>query len=86
MRKVLAAAVFIAAMFFDLRPAPAQEAPWCAVVSLGFGEAYEDCRYNSLEECRPHVLAGNRGFCSPNPRWSGWNQPAERPRHYGRRR
>ena len=39
------------------------EAPWCAVIS----EGYWDCRYHSIEECRPNVLAGNRGWCNPNP-------------------
>jgi hypothetical protein len=39
------------------------EAPWCAVIS----EGYWDCQYRSIEECRPNVLAGNRGWCNPNP-------------------
>jgi hypothetical protein len=43
------------------------EAPWCAVISLGYGNAYWECLYRSIEECRPHVLAGNKGFCTPNP-------------------
>jgi hypothetical protein len=25
----------------------------------------------SLEMCRQEVIAGNRGFCNPNPRWQG---------------
>ena len=39
------------------------EAAWCAVIS----EGYWDCQYHSIEECRPNVLAGNRGWCNPNP-------------------
>jgi hypothetical protein len=69
MRIVLAAGVFIAAMSFDVRLVRATEGPWCAFISLGPGGVYEDCQYRSLEECRPNVLAGNRGFCNPNPRW-----------------
>jgi hypothetical protein len=26
-----------------------------------------DCTYRSIEECRPNVIAGNRGFCNPSP-------------------
>ena len=87
MRRVLIAAVFVAAMLFDLRPAPAAgDAPWCAVVSFGAGDAYWDCQYPSLEACRPTVLAGNRGFCNANPRWPGWYAPAEPPRKAAKRR
>ena len=86
MRTLLAAAVFMAAMWFDLRPAPAYEGPWCAVVSIGRGAMQEDCHYRSIEECRPNVIAGNRGFCNMNPRWEGWYAPVEQPRRrHGRR-
>jgi hypothetical protein len=43
--------------------------PWCAVVSAGPAELEWDCEYGSIEQCRPNVIAGNRGFCIPNPRW-----------------
>jgi hypothetical protein len=85
MRLLLAAAVFIAIMSFDPRPAPAHEAPWCAVVSIGHGAVQEDCHYRSIEECRPNVIAGNRGFCNQNPRWDGWYASAQGPRPHGRR-
>jgi hypothetical protein len=85
LRTLLAAAAFIAAMSFDLRPAPAHEAPWCAVVNIGFGDVVWDCQYRSIEECRPNVIAGNRGFCNQNPRWEGWYAPAARPRPHGKR-
>jgi hypothetical protein len=85
MRIVLAAGVFIAAMSFDVGPVKANEGPWCAFISLGTGNVYEDCRYRSLEECRPNVLAGNRGFCNYNPRWSGPYEPAVRARLHARR-
>jgi hypothetical protein len=41
-------------------------APWCAVISTGFANTVWDCRYRSIEHCRPNVIAGNRGFCIPN--------------------
>jgi len=91
MRNLLIGAVFFAALAFGGRPAAAyyppvgDRAPWCAVVNLGPGDAYWDCRYTSLEQCRPNVLAGNRGFCNPNPRWVGWNAPPEPPPHRHRR-
>ena len=66
MRYALAAAVFIAVMAFDLRPAQAYgRAPWCAVVDVGFADVIWDCHYRSVEECRPNVIAGNRGTCNP---------------------
>jgi hypothetical protein len=60
---IFAPAVVIALLIFGPRPAKAYEAPWCAVIS----EGYWDCQYRSIEECRPNVLAGNRGWCNPNP-------------------
>jgi len=84
MRIILIAAFVIAAMSLDARPVKAYETPWCAMISLGLGNVYWDCRYNSLEECVPNVIAGNRGFCNPNPLWEG-PYAAARPR-YGKRR
>jgi hypothetical protein len=73
-RVIFAPVVILAALIFGQHPAKAYETPWCAVVS----EGYWDCQYRSIEECRPNVLAGNRGFCNLNPRWTGWYDPAER--------
>jgi hypothetical protein len=42
-------------------------APWCAVVEIGNGEVEWDCEYQTIEQCRPNVVAGNRGFCNLNP-------------------
>jgi hypothetical protein len=42
-------------------------APWCAVQNLGAGDIVWDCEFRSVEECAPHVIAGNRGFCNINP-------------------
>jgi hypothetical protein len=64
MVRVIFAAVVALAVLFGLQPTKAYESPWCAVIKDG---DYWDCRYRSLEECRPNVVAGNRGFCNPNP-------------------
>ena len=71
MRILLIAGAALIAVLLEARPVQAYEGPWCAVVNYGSGSAYEDCQYATLEACRPHVLAGNRGFCNQNPRWVG---------------
>ncbi len=87
MRMMLALAALGAALFFYVPPSQAYgSAPWCAVVDTGWDSMEEECIYNSIEECRPHVIAGNRGFCSENPRWPGWYAPkAEAPVKHKRR-
>ena len=67
----------LAGVFVGLQPAKAQ-APWCAVITIGEDSVYWDCRYSSIEQCRPNVLAGNRGFCNPNPYFAAARQPVER--------
>ena len=75
-RIISAAALAVAVMAFGPRPAQAyNDAPWCAVINMGDGDVYWDCQYSSLEQCVPNVLAGNRGFCNPNPRWAGSYAP-----------
>jgi hypothetical protein len=78
-RFILPATAALAGMFFGLQPVKAQ-APWCAVITIGEDSVIWDCRYRSVEECRPNVLAGNRGFCNPNPYFAAAHQPAERRR------
>ena len=63
-RVIFAAVVALVSLAFGLWPAAAYEAPWCAVSKDG---DHWDCQYSSLEDCRPNVLAGNRGWCNPNP-------------------
>jgi len=87
MRIIWGFAAVAALLLLDL---PASQAyigngPWCAFIDIGTGSIFEDCQYRSVEECRPNVLAGNRGTCNPNPRWEGWSRPAE-PRRHGKRR
>ena len=80
-RVILATIAAFAGVFVGLQPAKAQ-APWCAVITIGEDSVYWDCRYSSIEQCRPNVLAGNRGFCNPNPYFAAAHQPAEpRARH-----
>jgi hypothetical protein len=83
-RIILIAAVFVAAMLADPRLVRAAEGPWCAIINFG-ADVTEDCQYRSFEECRPTVIAGNRGFCNQNPRWDGWYAPAARPKPHGKR-
>jgi hypothetical protein len=59
------------------------DAPWCAVQDLGAGDVVSDCEFRSVEECVPHVIAGNRGFCNLNPRFVPPRSPA---RYYHKRR
>jgi hypothetical protein len=73
--KVLAAPFFIMTLFLTAslavtrkdRTYPADNAPWCAVFSVGNGD-YWDCRYATIEACREQAIAGNRGYCNNNPR------------------
>ena len=46
------------------------DAPWCAITQVGDGDGQWDCQYETVDECVPQVLAGNRGNCSPNPYYS----------------
>jgi hypothetical protein len=83
MRTALIATTFATAVAALLRPEVAigqsGNGPWCAVTDRG-GNAFWDCSVPSLEACQQEVIAGNRGFCNPNPRWQGPPQ-ARRSRH-----
>jgi len=70
MRSFLTIAAVLGLLGAGPQPAFAQlygPAPWCAVVNVGMGNMYWDCQYWSVQQCAPNVLAGNRGFCNPNP-------------------
>ena len=89
MRILLAAAVFLAAFIavlaLDQRPAQAYGGePWCTAVTMGHS-VIRDCHYRTFEECYPNILAGNRGFCEPNPDWYGRNVRAETPKRHRKR-
>ncbi len=84
-RSILAATLGLAALGV-VQPARAVEAPWCAVIDLGRGDAYWDCQYQTIQQCAPVVLGGNRGFCNPNPAYSGPIPPPPRKVHHRRHR
>ncbi len=54
------------------------DAPWCAVVDQGAGNIMWECYYQTMAQCRPNTLAGNRGFCQRNPYYQ-----ASVPQQYG---
>ena len=68
-RVILVVAAASAWLTFGPQPAVADYygAPWCAVVAAGDGDMQWHCEYQSIEDCRPNVLAGNRGWCNQNP-------------------
>jgi hypothetical protein len=80
MQRMFLAGGLALAVLGAAQPARAYEAPWCAVHDFGRNGAYWDCQYRTFEQCLPAVLAGNRGFCNPNPRYLG-PQPAPRAKH-----
>ena len=64
---IMAVAATVSLFPWSAQPVAAREAPWCAVISTTDDSVYWDCQYNSFEQCRPNVLAGNRGWCNPSP-------------------
>jgi len=60
-----------ATIFLAPAASHAYEGPWCAVQSTGMDSVVQNCRMRTFEECRMETIAGNRGFCTPNPRWQG---------------
>ena len=71
MRTILVTTTLAAAMLLHPRTSQAYEGPWCALSDIGGGVMQENCSMRTLEMCRQEVIAGNRGFCNPNPRWQG---------------
>ena len=70
MQFILIVVTIAAAILFDVRPSGAYQGPWCAVENIGDDVRY-DCSMRTLEECVPLIIAGNRGFCLPNPYYRG---------------
>lgn len=69
-RLIFAAAVLSAALCFNMSAGHAGlygSSRWCAVTDQGADVISWNCEYDTLEDCRPSILAGNRGYCSPNP-------------------
>jgi len=73
MRIVFVMSIAAVATLFGVRASQAYygDGPWCAVESIGFNTVTENCDMRSFEQCRLQTIAGNRGFCVPNPRWTG---------------
>jgi len=85
MRSFLTIAAVLGSLGAELEPAFAQfygPGPWCAVVNTK-DNMYWDCQYRSIEECRPHVIAGDRGWCNLNPSSVPYNSTANQ--HYRKR-
>ena len=71
-------------MVFDVGTSRAYQGPWCAVQNIGHAVVY-NCSMRTLEMCTQEVIAGNRGFCGPNPYYRGPEPPqprAKRKRYY----
>ena len=77
-RTIPLAAILLAGLALSAQPARAEgTSRWCAVYSVSGGNVREDCNYRSIEECRKHIVAGDRGTCNLNPRFTG--DPGKRP-------
>jgi hypothetical protein len=88
MRIALSIAALAATVCFYVSSSKAQtigDAPWCAVTNTGADRYEWDCEYDTVRDCTPYVIAGNRGFCQMNPYYRP--APAALPyrKHYGRR-
>jgi Protein of unknown function (DUF3551) len=82
MQFMLIVVAVAAAMLLDVRPSAAYEGPWCAGTNRGGGTFSYNCSMRTLEMCVQEVIAGNRGFCNPNPNYRG----PEAPPHRGKRK
>jgi hypothetical protein len=69
-----------AAMLLNPRASQAYERPWCALTEIAGGAMYENCTIPTFELCVQEVIAGNRGFCIPNPRWQAPGPAPRQPR------
>ena len=84
MQLMLILVAIAAAILFDARPSGAYQGPWCAGTSRGHSFVY-NCSMRTFEQCVSEVIAGNRGFCGPNPYYRGPEPPqprAKRKRYY----
>ena len=71
MRLMLIIVTVAVAMLLDLRVSQAAQMPWCAGTNKGGGVFSYNCSLPTYEMCVQEVIAGNRGFCSPNPYYRG---------------
>lgn len=71
-KRPFAVAIVAAALCLDADPSHAGmygDSRWCAVTNQGTDAFQWDCEYDTIEECTPAVLTGNRGYCAMNPYW-----------------
>ena len=68
MRLMLIVVTVAVAMLLDLRVSQATQMPWCAITNKS---DFYNCSLPTYEMCVQEVIAGNRGFCSPNPYYRG---------------
>jgi len=71
MQFILIVVTIAAAILFDVRPSAAYQGPWCAGTSRGTGSFVYNCSMRTFEQCVSLIIAGNRGFCNPNPYYRG---------------
>jgi hypothetical protein len=71
MQFMLIVVAVTAAVLFDVPASQAFQGPWCAGTNRGSGAFVYDCSMRTLEQCVSEVIAGNRGFCNPNPYYRG---------------
>jgi hypothetical protein len=71
MRLMLIVVTLAVAMLLDLRASQAYQMPWCAGTNKGGSTFSYNCSLPTFEMCVQEVIAGNRGFCSPNPYYRG---------------
>jgi hypothetical protein len=72
LKLTIVVAVAAAALCFDAGPSHAgmyDNSRWCAVTNQGTDALSWDCEYDTIEDCTPAVINGNRGFCAINPYW-----------------
>ena len=82
MRRLLPALAF-GAIVVGLGTSPSQayyHGRWCATVATGNGSVREICHFNDFAVCAAEVVSGNRGFCGPNPYWTGQTPRVSRKR------
>src|SRR5262245_40550356 len=71
MRLMLIVVTVAMAMVLELRISQAAQMPWCAGTDIGGNVFHYNCTLPTWEMCVQEVIAGNRGFCSPNPYYRG---------------
>jgi hypothetical protein len=78
MQFVFIAVAVAVAMVLDVPASQAYQGyqgPWCAGQNRGGSTFTYNCSMRTLEQCVSEVIAGNRGFCSPNPYYRGPEVP-----------